>query len=192
MKRQRAAGVIIFICRQNFGGLLAAMLVALTLLLAGSLNAAGRAEKKTGNAGSVLIFHGAWFDVHYPADFTAKPSLPSATGEGYDSAEFASPDGSVSFYVFAPQWGGNAADIDLNPERERLVAERSLQKADRKLRWFTIEARDGGYRRSYMETVAQMGSVKTIIGIKYRNEEARRRYLKEYLVFRQSLELYAD
>lgn len=116
----------------------------------------------------------------------------STTAEGYDSAEFTSSDGSVSFYVFAPQWAGEASDIDLNPERERLVDEISQLETDRSLRWFTIEAINGSYRRSYMETVAEQGSVKTIIGIKYRDEKARRLYQTEYTQFRQSLELYAD
>ncbi len=171
---------------------LALVAIWVTLLLVGSLNAAGRAEKKTGSPMGVRIFHGAWFEVAYPADFAAKPSLASTTAEGYDSAVFTSPDGAVAFYVFAPQWGGQAADIDLDPQRERLVAEQHLQKADRDLRWFTIEAADGSYRRSYIESVAQQGSVITVVGLKYRNEEARQRYLEEYLQFRNSLKLYAD
>ena len=171
--------------------LLAAML-ALTFLLACGLDAAGRAEKMTDEGEGGRLFKGAWFEVLYPEGFTAKPSLPSTTADGYDSVEFTSPDGTVSFYVFAPQWGGAAADIDLNPEREQLVAERFLQKTDHSLRWFTIAARDGSYRRSYLETIAQQGSVKTIVGIKYRDEEAQRRYQEQYLLFRQSLELFGD
>ena len=180
-----------WISRLKPGGALTTLL-ALTLLLACSLDAASRAVNKAGGGEQVRVFQGAWFEVRYPADFTARPSLPSTTADGYDSAAFTAPDGTVSFYVFAPQWGGEAADIDVNPARERLVAERFLQEADRSLRWFTIEARDGSYRRSYMETVAQQGSVKTIVGIKYRDEEARRRYQEQYQLFRQSLELFAD
>lgn len=138
------------------------------------------------------VFSGAWFEIRYPAGFSARPSLKSSTAEGYDSAEFIAPEGEVSFYVFAPQWGGNPADIALVPEREQLVTEQRRQLADREIRWFTIAARDGSYRRSYQETVAQQGSVRTILGIKYRNEEARLRYQQAYQQFRKSLQLYAD
>ena len=138
------------------------------------------------------VFSGSWFEIRYPAGFNVKPSLKSSTAEGYDSAEFIAPGGEVSFYVFAPQWAGNAADIALIPKRERLVAEQRRKLADRKIRWFTIAAKDGSYRRSYQETVTQKGSVKTILGIKYRNEKSRLRYQKEYEQFRKSLQLYAD
>ena len=174
----------------NASCILAAMLV--TFLPVCNFDAAGLAENNMGSTENVRTFHGAWFEIQYPVDFTAKPSLSSTTAEGYDSAEFTSSDGSVSFYVFAPQWAGEASDIDLNPERERLVDELSQPEPGRNLRWFTIEAKDGSYLRSYMETVAQQGSIKNIIGIKYYDEKARRRYQAEYLLFRQSLELYAD
>ena len=49
-------------------------------------------------------FQGAWFEVKYPQDFKAKGSLASETSDGFDSAIFTSPDGTVSFYVYSPQW----------------------------------------------------------------------------------------
>src|SRR5690242_4846750 len=52
------------------------------------------------------LFRGAWFEVRAPATFVVKPSLKSSTADGYDSVEFVAPDGAVTFYVFAPQWGG--------------------------------------------------------------------------------------
>ncbi len=137
-------------------------------------------------------FQGAWFEVRYPAAFSVKPSLPSRTAEGYDSAEFVSPNESVAFYVFAPQWGGEASDIAFNPEAETLVDERTEQQGDRELRWFTIAAKDGSYRRSYLETVAQQGAVKTVIGIWYRDAAALKRYQRQYQEFRDSLEQFAD
>jgi hypothetical protein len=173
-------------------GRLLVPLLTVALLQACSLLVPVGADNQGGPGEGRQVFRGAWFEVRYPADFTVKPSLPSATAAGYDSAEFVSPDGAVSFYLFAPQWGGTAADIDLLPGRERLICDRSLEKADGRWRWFTIEAADGSYRRSYLETIAQQGAVRTVVGIKYRDEAARQRYLKEYLQFRQSLEQFAD
>jgi len=178
-------------CFHSFLRTLIAFL-AITVPLASALAANGPTGRQSDTGQKPNIFHGAWFDVRYPADFTARPSLKSSTAEGYDSAEFISPDGAVSFYVFAPQWGGNASDIALIPEREQLVTEQRRKVRDRKIYWFTIAARDGSYRRSYRETVARQGSTKTIVGIKYRNEEARLRYQNAYELFRKSLKLYAD
>ena len=167
-------------------------LLTVTVSLANAWAANGPAGQQTGAPHNQAVFSGAWFDVSYPAGFTARPSLKSSTAEGYDSAEFISPDGTVSFYVFAPQWSGTPADIARIPNREQLVTEQKSQVRDREIRWFTIAARDGSYRRSYQETVARQGSVKTIVGIKYRNEKARLRYQKAYEQFRKSLQLYAD
>jgi len=167
---------------------LLAVAISLTSAAAESASASRPADARQ-KAG---VFSGAWFEIRYPAGFSARPSLKSSTAEGYDSADFIAPGGEVSFYVFAPQWGGTPADITLMPERERLVAELRRQLPEREIRWFTIAARDGSYRRSYQETVARQGSVKTVVGIKYRNEGARLRYQKAYEQFRKSLQIYAD
>lgn len=174
--------------------LLRCLLAIVTVIawLAGAFAGDGVADRKAVAASGSVIFRGAWFDVRYPAGFIPRPSLESSTAEGYDSAEFISPDGTVSFYVFAPQWGGTAVDIALLPDQERLVAEQRRKTGGRQIRWYTIAARDGSYRRSYQEAVSRQGSVKTIVGIKYRDEEARLRYQKAYQRFRNSLKLYAD
>lgn len=176
---------------QNFFCTLIAFL-AVTVSLTSTLPASGQVGQQAETNQASGIFRGAWFNILCPTDFTARPSLKSTTAEGYDSAEFTSSDGTVSFYVFAPQWSGNATDIALIPKREELVAEHRCQEQDRKIHWFTIAAKDGSYHRSYQETIAQQGSIKTIMGIKYRNEEARLRYMNTYELFRNSLKLYAD
>ena len=56
-------------------------------------------------------YSGAWFDVIVPNGFEAKPSLPSTTGEGYDSVWFINPKLDVAFYLYSPQWGGRPSDI---------------------------------------------------------------------------------
>lgn len=138
------------------------------------------------------VFLGAWFEISYPADFIPAPSLPSRTADGWDSAEFISPDGRVSFYVYAPQWGGEPTDIALDSRREALVSEKRAKQNGREIRWLTICAQDGSYCRAYQDTTARQGTVRTTLGIKYRDEEARRRYLPAYLKFRNSLQQFAD
>ena len=138
------------------------------------------------------VFQGAWFEITYPAGFTAVPSLASSTAEGYDSVVFISPDGRVSFYVFAPQWGGEPSDIALDPQRELLVNEKRTEQNGRIIYWFTICSKKGDYCRAYQDTMAQQGSVRTILGFKYRDEAARNQYRHEYLKFRDSLQLFAD
>ena len=159
---------------------------------AGALAGRGDLPMQTGTAPRCLVYRGAWFEVRYPVGFTVRPSLASSTAEGYDSAEFNSPDGSVSFYVYSPQWGGEPADIALDPERESLLSEQLYREREPSIRLFTIRAKDGSYFRSYRETLAHQGSVRTVVGIKYRSKEARLRYQKNYEQFRRSLKQFAD
>jgi hypothetical protein len=150
------------------------------------------AELADEGADGSRLYQGAWFDVRVPASFTARPSLESRTGVGYDSVELVAPDQSVSFYVFAPQWGGEPRDIALDPEHEVLVAERRQPIPNGEIRWYTIAAKEGGYRRSYRDTVEQQGAVRTVVGIKYRDEAALDRYRQAYEAFWRSLQTYAD
>lgn len=138
------------------------------------------------------LFQGAWFQINYPADFTSMPSLRSSSADGFDSVEFISPEGQVSFYVFAPQWGGEPTDIALDPEREFLVIEKSEEQNGRKIQWSTICEQDGSYCRDIHNTTAQQGSVRTTFGIKYRDQDARHQYHEDYLRFRHSLQQFAD
>lgn len=138
-------------------------------------------------------FKGAWFEITYPQDFTARGSLPSSTSEGerFDSAFFVAPDGDVEFYIFAPQWDGEATDIALRPNEK----EASRQVKDTKTQtvtYFTISAKDGSYVRSYQETFRKLENSRWIVGIKYRNQKAYNRYKKAYLAFKASLVQFTD
>ena len=149
-------------------------------------------QSQSSQALAVQVFQGAWFEITYPAGFTPAPSIPGSTAEGYDSVEFISPDGRVSFYVYAPQWGGEPTDIALDPRRESIASEERTAQNGREVHWLTICAKDGSYCRAYQDTTAHQGSVRSILGIKYSDEEARRQYLQDYLNFRNSLEQFAD
>ena len=149
------------------------------------LAAAVRAE-------DLATYRGAWFEVDYPADFTAAPSLPSTTAEGADSATFTAPDGSVSFYVFSPQWGGTPEDIALDPATETLASERSETSGTVTRRWFTIAAKDGRYQRSYLTTTDDRGPTTRTIGLRYSSQEALDRFRGQYVTFRDSLRQFSD
>lgn len=139
------------------------------------------------------LYQGAWFDIKYPADFSVKPSLISATNkEAYESAFFTSPAGDVSFYVFSPQWSGKATDIALKPS-EKIVSRDSVLNAKNKptLRNWTIEANDKSYKRSYQEII-KGENINWVFGIKYKNDEAYNKYKDRYLAFKKSIVQYAD
>ena len=143
-------------------------------------------------AAGVTTYGGAWFEIDAPADFTVRPSLPSDSAEGFDSAFFTAPDGAVQFYVHSPQWGGDPTDIAIDPATETLSAEKVVTDGPVTRRWFTISAKDGSYSRSYLTVSDARGPTERTIGIRYRSIADLQAYNARYLAFRDSLRQFAD
>ena len=139
-----------------------------------------------------LTYKGAWFEIDYPKNFTVKPSIPSSTPDLYDSAYFISPDKKVTFYVFSPQWSGDATDISLNKNTEVEKDTRTESKNGFKHKWYTYESKDGSKLRSYQETTNAEETTKLIIGIEYTDRESYKKYKDEYLEFKKSIKQFAD
>ncbi len=95
------------------------------------------------------VYNGAWFDIKYPSSFTVRESIKSVSGEGYESAFFISPDKSVEFYIFSPQWRGEAKDIALKIT-EKLASEKKQKSGDAEIKWWTISAKDGSYNSYHL------------------------------------------
>ena len=136
-------------------------------------------------------FSGAWFDINYPSKFLAKGSLKSSTSDGFESAVFKSPDNLVEFYIFSPQWNGEAIDILLK-SKEKLSSTKSQINGNVETKWWTITSADGSYSRSYQQKYNESQNTKWIIGIKYKNSSALEKYKKQYALFKSSLKQYAD
>ena len=136
-------------------------------------------------------FDGAWFEIKYPSTFIAKGSLNSMTSDGFESAVFKSPDNLVEFYIFSPQWSGDAMDITIKTT-EKLASKKSQKIGDVEIIWWTISAKDGSYSRSYQEKFNRLENSNWIIGIKYKNSSSLEKYKKEYSSFKSSLKQFAD
>lgn len=146
-----------------------------------------------GNTGHAwLTYKGAWFEIKYPSNFKVRPSLRSSSAQTYDSAFFSSPDGSVEFYVFSPQWNGEPTDIEMKSPFEVQVSQNTEKRAGRIVRRVTIRARDNSYLRSFEDTEDTTTNTRKVFGIKYRDEATYNRYRQSYLTFKQSLKQFAD
>lgn len=160
--------------------------IILILLLSSSTSRIGNTSQ------AWQTYKGAWFEVKYPSDFHVRPSLRSSSGQSYDSVFVSSPDGSVEFYVFSPQWNGEPADIEINRRSEVQVSQTTEKRAGRVVRRMTIRARDNSYTRSFEDTEDTTTNTRKVFGIKYRNQAAQRRYRQSYLTFKRSLTQFAD
>jgi hypothetical protein len=149
-------------------------------------------ETETSSRSSDGTFRGAWFRVWAPPGFQAVPSLKSGSAEsGYDSVFFRSPDRQVEFYVFSPQWSGEPTDIALAPN-ERLATTETKTSAANVVTWYSIEATDGSYVRTYQDTRSSDGSVRWVVGLKYTSKAAFDAYRADYARFKSSLTQFAD
>ncbi len=138
-------------------------------------------------------YNGAWFSIKYPASFRVYPSLKSPSSpQGYDSVFFISPDNSVEFYVFSPQWNGSPTDIALQPYTEEYVAQKEEKRNSRIVRYITIRARDKSYLRSYVDTEDTDLNTRLVFGIKYTGQKTYDKYKQLYLDFKASIRQYAD
>ena len=138
-------------------------------------------------------YKGAWFEIKYPANFKARPSLASISFEGqYDSAVFMAADGSAEFYVFAPMWNGKPTDIEIDPSKEEYVSQRAEQKGTVTVRRVTIKAKDGSYTRAFEDTENTDLNIRRVFGFKYRNRAAYDKYRNQYLTFKRSLQQFSD
>jgi hypothetical protein len=143
-------------------------------------------------------FKGAWFEIKYPPGFKIKPGQKSSTvTPGYDSAYFISPDGTVVFYVFSPQWRGQLreTDIEIDPRREEVIEHNIAKKQDqaenyRIIRTFVVKAKDNRYLRAIRDESTE--TTRLIFGIKYNNKAAYERYFNDYILFKKSLRQFAD
>ena len=149
------------------------------------------------------LYHGAWFDVKYPAGFQVTPGPKSATSAtGTDSASFMSPDGAAQFFVYSPQWSGPCPYAQIDRARETPVSARQqvtpskfkgVLPADAlRITWTTVRSLSGGYLRSWEDY--QDGATKTrhVFGIRYKNAQALARYKAQYAAFKKSLVQFAD
>lgn len=140
-------------------------------------------------SGQTKEFKGEWFQINYPASFKARSSLKAPGGSKCESAFFASPDGTVEFYIFSPQWKGNPTDIALK-SNEKMADNITTKKGNKTIVHWTISANDKSYTRSYEEKKDEETNM--VVGIKYKDTKAYDKYKKQYLAFKASLVQYAD
>ncbi len=164
-------------------------LMFVTGLLVASFSAAASTDDKA------LPFKGAYFEVKYPSQFKAR-ALESSSRNAASAATFTSPDGSMQFYIFSPQWGGDPPGIALNSAGETETA-RKTEKGrssgvDGTFTWYTIVANDKSYTRTYQDFVATDKSIRWVIGMKYTSDAALQQYRAHYGRFKASLRQLAD
>ena len=138
------------------------------------------------------VFKGAWFEIKYPPGFTVKPGQKSATSaQGYDSVFFLSPDQTVEFYVFSPQWNGTPK-IDLDPATEVIVSKDVKTKNNITITQVTVKEKHGAYLRSWLDREDKLSNTRLVFGIKYQDQASYKKYRPDYLIFKNSLRQFAD
>ncbi|MCY7389019.1 MAG: hypothetical protein LH481_13325 [Burkholderiales bacterium] len=120
-------------------------------------------------------YKGAYFEIKYPADFKAR-AIDATKAKESSAATFSSPDGDMEFYIFSPQWGGDAPGIALDPSRETETRRKTDKGKSSGVAgvysWVTISARDKSHTRVYQDFLAEDASIHWVIGMKYKSDAA--------------------
>ena len=158
---------------------------------------------------------GAWFRISYPSDFVAQQVGTHVTKDGKtDEATFTSPDGSIQFYIYSPQWSGNPESYMRALPTETIESDTSTSTitsstnqngttyTKKVTRYVTFVATDGSYKRALVSVVAGIvtspvseeyaSETHTVFGIKYTDQSTYAKYLDAYLAFKKTLVQYAD
>ncbi len=163
-------------------------IIAATVLALASLSSLAHAAGTEGWP----TYEGAWFDVKYPKGFKVVPRQKSSTYEGrYDAVSFVSPDGNAEFYVFSPQWSGTPAWIAL-AKGERIVSRSTQSSATRKVDFVEVKGPGAKYYRAWADTQSKVSNTRHTFGFKYSSKAAYNQYRARYLLFKASLNQYAD
>lgn len=135
---------------------------------------------------------GLWFGADIPASFEAVTVFPEGPIEDAVTARFASPDGAVTFFIHAPQWGRPTPVIDPQSGTEEVEAERTVADGPEQTTWRTIVNRESGARRSYRIIEDARGPTLSVYGVEYASFDDLARWRDAYLDFLHSIERYAD
>ena len=136
------------------------------------------------------LYRGAWFEVSYPKNFTIKPSIVSNVPNQYDSVFFISPDQSVRFYIYSPQWNGDPTDITIKSDEKEIDTKTKTENGITN-KWYTYKNKSG-YSRSYLEVTNTNQSTQHVFGFEYDSPKSLKKYKKEYDTFKKSLKQFAD
>jgi hypothetical protein len=132
-------------------------------------------------------FEGSFFSVSYPSNFKAtKCSDPNFC----NSVTLTSPDKTVQFYIFSPQWNGEPNVSVTATEKE--VSRKESEVNGVTITEVTISAKNGSYTRSYYDAENKELNTRYCFGIKYKNIAAYNKFKAQYIAFKKSLEQFAD
>lgn len=149
-------------------------------------------------------YSGTMFDVEYPEGFASSPNQPTFEHEGIvsidtDEAFFTSPDSSVVFFVYSPQWSGAPENYLNKWENEEIVDQNSSEKQINEFEKEITESgsfkdKEGKYHRAYISITTDMGDSETrkVFGIQYKDQKSYDLYHEAYKKFKKSLKQYAD
>lgn len=148
----------------------------------------GPAIPKPGEGGKVdmsKVFQGQFFSVKPPDGFKVEKGTP-------DSVLVRSPKGDVGFYVYSPQWGGDAPDFVPRKGVTTEVTHPNRYTTETRATW--KEPKTGMMRSMLRQEIVRNDEVKAVkvFGYEYRNKAAYDRHLDEYKAFKKSLQQFGD
>lgn len=158
------------------------------------------ADSTESTSAQTVSYNGEWFTVKYPSNFHASPLAPTRKMDAYtyvetDEATFVSPDGTVEFFIYSPQWSGDPKSYLEPMENERIESDKTEAATSDDAyaithQWVSFVDKEGKYTRSFHSRKSEVTHL--VFGVKYTTIKDYERYKAAYMAFKKSVVQFAD
>ena len=137
-------------------------------------------------------FRGNFFKIGVPPGFVATAQGERGSGGKSDAVRLWNEKLSVEFYVFSPQWNGQAIIKEVAQRTEVLTSRESKRVGNVLEEQLTITARDKSHIRFVVSRTKENENTNTTFGVRVPNMKVYEQIRPTYVRWKQSLEQYAD
>jgi hypothetical protein len=143
-------------------------------------------KKSKGNYMTVsngqVTFNGGTFVAYFPEEYTAHPSYSYNNNESFRMLTVNPGEENIHFLVYSGPQNETPDDFQVNESFETVQDE----KQDGNVNWYTIEADDGSYIKTFKRTVYNDGG-QLIVGLIFDTWDTYNQYKAQYLAFKSSV-----
>jgi len=137
-------------------------------------------------------FRGNYFIIGVPPGFVATPQGDPGGGGRHDEVSLWNAELSVEFYVYSPQWNGEALIMEVGTRAEELTSSESKRTGNIEEKQLTITALDKSYTRFVVSLTNVAENTNKTFGIRVPNVKVYERIRPTYVTWKKSLTQFAD
>jgi len=137
-------------------------------------------------------FKGNYFSIGVPPGFVATPQGDAGGGGRHDEVSLWNAELSVEFYVYSPQWNGQAIIMEVATRAEELTSSESKRTGNIEETQLTITALDKSYTRFVLSLTNVAENTNKTFGVRVPNMKVYEKIRPTYVTWKKTLTQFAD